>query len=185
MKLYGSYTSPFVRHCRIALAQGGFDFALVDTGYTESAENSPTAKVPFFSDGDLQLSDSSSILKYVREKSARQFLAEHADFELYTMANTILDATINLFLLANEGFGPDQVPYLGRQQFRVDKGIKELNSRIDPEQGIATDSALRCACYVDWAIFRNRADFTGQSNLLALLDAANSHEVFASTAPPR
>ena len=33
MKLFGSYTSPYVRHCRIVLAQNGQDCEFVETDY--------------------------------------------------------------------------------------------------------------------------------------------------------
>ena len=76
MKLYGSVTSPYVRHVRVALAQSGFDYTFVEADYAMSAERSPTAKVPFFEDGDLTLTDSTSILKHVREKSGMEFLED-------------------------------------------------------------------------------------------------------------
>lgn len=185
MKLYGSYTSPFVRHCRVALAQAGFDFEFIEADNAMSAENSPTGKVPFFADGELTLTDSSSILKYVREKSGGDFLADIEDYENFTLANTVLDSSINLFLLEKEGFGPDQIKYLGRQKNRIESGLKELNKRFHPNRGIAQDSALRCACYVDWALFRNRISIDGLDNLQGLLDVANQVEEFAATAPPR
>ena len=183
MKLYGSYASPFVRHCRVALAQSGFDFEFIETDYDMSAAMSPTRKVPFLVDGDLILTDSGSILKHLREKSGDRFLADLGDYELFAMTNTVLDATINLFLLEKNDLTPDQVPYLQRQLDRVHSGLEELNRRIEPSAGISTDGLLRCACYVDWAIFRNRVDFSDHSNLIALLEVANQDPAFSSTAP--
>ena len=185
MELYGSYTSPFVRHCRVALIQGGQDFEFVETDYDMSAEMSPTRKVPFLSDGDISLTDSSSIIRYAREKSGQSFLSELEDFELFVMTNTILDTTINLFLLENSGADASQIPYLGRQKSRIESGLVELNNRIDSAKGVSLDSNLRLACFIDWAIFRNRVDFTAHGNLLALLESANQSEAFASTAPPQ
>ena len=185
MKLYGSYTSPYVRHCRVALVQGSFDFDFIKAGDSMSAENSPAGKVPYFTDGGLTLTDSSSILKYVREKSGRDFLADIEDYENFTLANTLLDSTINVFLIEKDGFGPDQIKYLSRQQNRIENGLKELNRRFDPKQGVERDSALRCACYVDWALFRNRISIDGLDNIQGLMDIANQVEEFAATAPPR
>jgi glutathione S-transferase len=185
MKLYGSYTSPFVRHCRVALIQEGYEFEFIETDYDMSAEMSPTSKVPFLSDVDITLTDSSSIVKYVREKFGQSFLAELEDFELFAMANTILDTTINLFLLENSGADASQIPYLSRQKGRIESGLVELNNRIDSAKGISLDSNLRLACFIDWAIFRNRVNFTDHGNLLALLESANQSEAFSSTAPPQ
>ncbi len=185
MKLYGSYTSPFVRHCRVALAQTGFAFEFVETDHAMSAEKSPTAKVPFLTDDGLTLTDSSSILKYVREKSGGNFLADLADHENFVMTNTLLDSAINLFMLENEGVGSDRINYLARQKKRVASGLKALNGRFDPSQGIDRDGALRGACFLDWGLFRKRISLDGLDNLRDLLAAANRVEAFAATAPPR
>ena len=185
MKLYGSQTSPFVRHCRIALSQSTFDFEYIEASDALRAQYSATDKVPFFTDADVTLTDSSSILKYVREKSGLSYLEDIDDFENFTIVNTLLDSAINLFLLQNEGFGPDQVKYLARQKSRVDNGLNILNARIDPSKGIEQDSALRCACFIDWALFRNRISISSLSNLQGLLDIANDNEFFKATAPPR
>ena len=183
MKLFGSYTSPYVRHCRVALAQSNLDFEFIEADYAKSAQDSATAKVPYLIDGDLMLTDSSSILKYIREKSGMAFLADLEDYDTFAMANTILDAIINLFLIENNGFGPDKIPYLARQKNRIESGLKELNQRIDPSNGIASDSALRSACLIDWALFRKRIDISELDNLQALLKAANQVKGFSSTAP--
>ncbi len=183
MILYGSYTSPFVRHCRVALAQSGFDFEFVEADYAMSAEKSPTAKVPFFSDGMTDLTDSSSILKFVREKAGQQYLKDIEDFELFTMTNTVLDSSINLFLLENEGFGPGQIDYLSRQHNRVESGLNELNRRFSADSDLSLDSSLRCACFLDWALFRDRITLDGLDNLRGLLDSANQIESFTSTSP--
>jgi glutathione S-transferase len=75
MKLYGSYTSPFVRHCRIALIETGLAFDFIETDQTGSAAKSPTKRVPFLEDGNIFLTDSSSILKHIREKTGHTFFA--------------------------------------------------------------------------------------------------------------
>lgn len=164
--------------------QSGLNFDFVEADYAMSAEKSPTSKVPFLEDGDTTLTDSSSIIKYVREKSGRKFLSEIEDYELFAMTNTVLDSAINLFLLENDGVTVDQANYLARQKDRIDSGLAELNRRFDPEQGITKDSALRCACFIDWALFRNRISIDEHENLVGLLAAANEVEEFVATAPP-
>lgn len=183
MQLYGSYTSPYVRHCRVALAQSGFEYEFIEADYAMSAQQSPTAKVPYFVDGALTLNDSSSILKYIREKSGQSFLQDIQDYDTFAMASTLLDTCINLFLIENDGFGPGQINYLQRQQNRLQSGLEELNRRVDPAQAINTDSALRCACFIGWALFRKRIDISGFSNLGGLMEAANQQPVFVDTAP--
>ncbi len=185
MKLYGSYTSPFARHCLVALAQEKLEFDFVEADYAMSAEKSPTAKVPFFSDGDLNLTDSSSIVKYIREKSGKHFLSHLQDYENFAMTNTLLDSTINVFLLETHGFTGAQIPYIGRQNDRIQNGIKALNQRFAPGKmtDITHDGALRCACFLDWGLFRKRISIDGLNNLGDLLAAANKVEAFSATAP--
>jgi len=186
MKLYGSYTSPFVRHCRVALAQEGLDGDFIETDLSAIIEKSPVAKMPLLTDGDLTLTDSSSILKYIREKSGGRFLADLQDYENFALTNTVLDSMVNVFLLENEGFGAEQIRYVGRQKTRIANGLAALDRRFDPSQGIVRDSALRCACFIDWALFRNRLSNLDQwDNLRGLLAEANQSEVFVTTAPPR
>jgi glutathione S-transferase len=185
MQLFGSYTSPYVRHCRVTLAQAGIDFELVEADYTRSAKESPTAKVPYLIDGDVRLHESGSIIKYIRSQSGKGFLEDLMDYDTFAMSSTILDSVVNLFLIENDGYGPEQIGYLGRQKNRVDSGLKELNRRIDPSQGIESDGALRCACFLDWALFRNRINIDDLPNLLGLLEVAHQQEAFSSTTPPR
>lgn len=167
------------------MARTGTDYELIEADYAMSAEMSPTKKVPYLIDGDLMLTDSSSILKYVREKSGQPFLADIDDFELFVMTNTLMDAAMNVFLLEKGGVSIDEVEYLAKQNKRVEDGLKVLDQRFDPNQGIGTDSALRCACFIDWALFRKRISLDGLDRLQALLDKANLDSEFATTAPPR
>jgi len=127
MKLYGSYTSPYVRHCRIALLEEGLDVEFIETDQTKSAELSPTKKVPFLVDGDLVLSDSSSILKYIREKAGKPFLSDVQDFDLYCFANTLMDSGANVFYLEKFGLKPEDNAYVERQNSRIQQGLEMLN----------------------------------------------------------
>ncbi len=183
MKLYGSPTSPFVRHCRIALTQGGFDWQLVAADGAAAAAASPAQKVPYFEHRDVFLTDSVSILKYVREKSGQPFLPRVEDCELFCLASTLLDASINLFLLEKEGLTVSPGSYLERQANRVISGLKALDKQARTG-GELDDAHLRLACYLDWGLFRQRIELSSHASLLALLEHARSIPVFAQTAPP-
>lgn len=189
MKIYGSFTSPYVRHCRIAVAQAceeiKLEFEFIETDNTASAKLSPTQKVPYLIDGDLSLSDSSSILKYLREKSGRAFIADIHDFDLFCMVNTMLDATMNVFFLERfDGIQAADSQYLGRQQKRVESALAEINSQSLPATLPLGDAHIRLACFLDWALFRNRITLAGHANLSTFLELARSWPVFACTAPP-
>ena len=184
MELFGSTTSPFVRHCRIALEQEQIEYTFTQADYKRSATESPMQKVPYLKDGELYLTDSSSILKYIREKSGdKHFCADIKEFEHFTMVNTLLDTAINIFLLERSGITADNVNYLQRQKQRLDTGLTALSQWVIPAQVIESDAHIRCACFIDWAIFRERLMFDDHPVLLALLEKAQAEALFQKTNP--
>lgn len=183
MKLFGSYTSPFVRHCRIALLQAGLEYEFVETNYEQSAEGSAAMRVPYLEYQGLKLHDSMSILRYVRQASDQPFCQTLAEYDLLLMVNTALDSTINLFLLENSGLDIGNNSYTQRQARRITQSLTYLNDAA--AQGLEwNDAGIRLACFVDWAIFRKRLDFAAYPALLAWLNKAQQSKEFAETAPP-
>ena len=187
MELYGSYTSPFVRHCRIALLESGVSCVFVETDATSSAKLSPTQKMPFLryikGDKEKMLMDSSAILKFIREQSGKVFFSNNDDFNDYCTANTLLDTAINLFYLEKEYITPAKSSYLTRQQSRIASGLAELNKLTFSKTAPFTDSELRIACFLDWALFRNRITLDVHLNLKTFLDNVRNYPHFANTAP--
>ncbi|MEM7196430.1 MAG: glutathione S-transferase [Pseudomonadota bacterium] len=181
-KLYGSEFSPFVRHCRIALIQSQLEWEFVVVDNEESAKASPSKKVPYFEHGGLFLTDSVSILRYLREHSGLLFMPEIRDFELFCMTNTALDATINCFLLEKDGIAAADSAYVSRQQARIRSALETLNE-LATERSPLTDGQLRLACFIEWAQFRDRFDVSAHDRLKALVDVANTVQGFAETSP--
>jgi glutathione S-transferase len=193
MKLYGSYTSPFVRHCRIALlegqAQGSLECEFIETDIVGSGKLSPTKKVPFLQDinqgVEVELTDSASILMYLREQSGQAFFNDASDFNLFCNVNTVLDASVNLFFLElKDNILPTEGSYLERHQERVLSALSYFNESQYSSQAPFTDGELRLACFLDWGLFRKRISLEGLDNLQALLNAARNYDVFSNTAPP-
>ena len=182
--LYGSYTSPFVRHCRIALLESGLDFELIETDNKASAQQSPTQKVPFLQDGGLALTDSTSIVKYIREKSGQPYFADIAEYDAFCLVNTSLDACVNLFFLERDGIEAEQSGYLQRQRARVDSTLAELNQMPLPSSAPYGDMALRLACYLAWGLYRQRIALEAYPSLEEFLQQINDYPAFAQTAPP-
>ena len=182
MNLYGSLLSPFVRHCRIALIQSGLEWNMNEVDNDASAKASPSKKVPYFEGEDIFLTDSSSILKYIRNKSGKDFMADAQEYDLYCLANTLADSTLNLFLLEKDGLTPENSGYLKRQQSRVESGLDALNAAAVTE-GDLNDAQLRIACYLDWALFRERIDIANHQALNDLLVHANTVAGFQETNP--
>lgn len=183
MKLFGSYTSPYVRHCRIVLAHLHKDFQFIPTDHAQSAEQSPTKRVPFLQDDAVMLYDSSSIIRYLREQQQQGFCDSVEDFDLFCMVNTALDATVNVFLLERDGITGEHSPYVVRQQQRVQAILNELNQREWPLAGPYTDGQLRLACFLSWAQFRERINLGDYVQLQQFLRALNSQPWFANTHP--
>ncbi len=184
MKLYGSYTSPFVRHCRIALAECNLAFEFVTIDYEQSARLSPTRKVPLIEDGELTLTDSTSILRHIRERGGQPFFPSLADFDLYLMADTALDSAVNLFLLEKDGVTPEKSPYLKRQSERITGILAALDSAAAAAPNpLYSDGQLRLGCFLGWALFRQRLTLDGYPHLTALLAALDRYPPFAATHP--
>ena len=185
MKIYGSYTSPFVRHCRIALLETGLTCEFIETDAVQSAQISPTKKVPLLIDGDITLTDSSSILRYLRDKSGHPFMDDILDFELFNMTNTVMDACVNVFFLEKfDDITDQQSKYISRQKARVLTGLEALNESPISAQLPLSDGLLRLACFLDWGIYRERIDLKTLTNLTRLLDVARTDTNFIKTVPP-
>lgn len=184
MKLYGSFTSPFVRHCRIALLESTLDFEFIETDQTASATLSPTKRVPLLQDGELTLTDSSAILRYIRNKSAVPFIENASQFDQYCMINTALDSTINLFFLARDGVDIERFDYTLRQAQRVDSILAELEQQKWPLHGPFDDVQIRLACFLSWAVFRQRINIDRYPRMKLFLAAIEREPFFSETAPP-
>lgn len=184
MKLYGSFTSPFVRHCRIALLEANLACEFIETDAAASAVKSPTKKVPFFEDGAIALSDSSSILKYLREINGGTFCADAREYDQLCLVNTLMEAAINLFFLERDGITPTQSAYLTRHSARIESGLAELNNVPHSLQAPYTEAELRLGCFLAWVKLRNRFDFSQFKNLTLLLAQLENYPPFANTRPP-
>lgn len=187
MELYASYTSPFARHCRIALLESGLPAAIIETDAAASARLSPTQKVPFLKytehGVEKRLTDSSAILKYIREQSGKTYFKDVQQFNDYCTANTLMDTAINLFYLEKENLTPQTSVYLARQQSRMVTGLVELNKLNFAQAAPFNDSELRIACFLDWALYRNRLTLDAYPNLKIFLDNIRQYPHFAATAP--
>lgn len=183
MELYGSYTSPYVRHCRIVLMETGVDCTFIEIDHAASAENSPTRRMPFLRDEGITLTDSSSIVKYLRNKAGLVFLEDVAEYDHFCMINTALDTTVNLFMLEKDGVTPEKSPYLMRQKQRVVSTLEALDKQPLPAQAPYNDAELRLACYLGWALFRKQVDLKPYPNLERFLKAVDNYDYFRVTAP--
>lgn len=185
MILYGSLTSPFVRHCRIALMQSGLAWSFEATDYATSAKLSPTKRVPLLADGEQHFTDSSSIIHHVRSRSGQDFLPTANDTERYALVNTVLDTAINLFLLEKDGLTATDAPYLQRQTERIQTSLAALAEQSWAHQAPFDDASIRLGCLLDWAAYRGRFSIEPWPELQAFMANIQSWDVFTETAPPK
>ena len=183
MKLYGSYTSPFVRHCRIALIETGQACEFIETDQTASAIKSPTKRVPFFEDGDLVLTDSAAIIKHLREKVGKSFCQSTTELNRLCLVNTALDTVVNLFFIKRDGVDISTIPYLQRQAARIQSTLEELNKTRFSTTTAFDDADLRLGCFMGWSKFRNQIDFSPYDNLEKFYERILSYGPFAETPP--
>lgn len=184
MQLFGSYTSPFVRHIRVILSEMGFDYEFIETSFQSSAEQSPTKKVPFFKDGDTTLSDSSSIVRYLREKAGQAFMSSVDQYDLYCLINTLADSAINLFILELHQLDTSKNPYFSRQRERIEDGLNYLDGLTLKKENLDKDTYWRLVCFLAYGLFRELFTLENKSQLQALLSEASSNLAFSDTKPP-
>ncbi|MDC1436395.1 glutathione S-transferase family protein [Gammaproteobacteria bacterium] len=185
MKLYGNSPSPYVRHCRIALIECGLDYEFIQADAALSEKLSPMQKIPFLEyslEGRTEmLTDSSSILRYIREKAGQKFLPTVAELNDFCAVNTLIDAQVNLFLLKREGLTPESVSYLKRQESRIQTGFQEFEARHYSKQAPWTDVELRLACFLDWVRFRKHFSLEPYPVLSNFLEGLDEYEPFLET----
>jgi glutathione S-transferase len=108
-----------------------------------------------------------------------------ADFDLFCLANTVLDTGINVFLFERQdGLLPQASKYLSKQAARVESGLDELEKRKLPTDLPKNDAALRVGCLLAWGRFRKRFNLEGRAKLRAFLHECDSYGPFSDTAPP-
>ncbi|WP_062061505.1 glutathione S-transferase family protein [Cellvibrio sp. OA-2007] len=185
MKLYGSYTSPFVRHVRIVLLETGLACEFIETDQTGSTAKSPTQRVPFLEDGDIFLTDSTSIIKHLRERVGQEYCKTAKELDELCLVNTVMDTCVNLFFIKRDGVDISAIPYLQRQAARIQSTLAELNQQQWPTSAPYNDAQIRLACFIGWAKLRKQVDFSLYPNLDAFFTYANQHPHFQATQPPQ
>lgn len=185
MQLFGSYTSPYVRHCRVVLLETELPCEFVESDGQTSAKHSPAQRVPFLRDGDRLLTDSASIVRYLREKAGQSFLPSIEDYDRFCLANTLMDSAVNLFMLEKDGLTPEQSPYLKRQSNRIATCLQTLAQHPLSHTAPYSDFELRLGCVLAWSRFRNRFEFSQYDELATFLAKIDQYTPFSDTAPPK
>lgn len=191
MKLYGSFTSPYVRRIRLILV--GQDYEMIDAP-TSSPEGrailrklNPTMKIPMFEDQGIVLCDSTVIAQYIHEKLALPYLSI-PQLNLLKIIDGITDSYIQLFLLDKSGFDTaDDKMYFNLQHERIERSFKYLERVVEEEQIAANDwNYLSISLYtsLDWLKVRKLHDFSHLQALQEFYKAATQRKDIKATAIP-
>lgn len=191
MKLYGSFTSPYVRRLRLILMDVKYD--MIDAP-TSSAEGrailrklNPTMKIPMFEDNGLVLCDSTVIAQYLHEKLARPYLSI-PQLNLLKIIDGITDSYIQLFLLDKSGFDTtDDKMYFNLQHERIARSFKYLENVVADKHISATDwNYLSISLYtsLDWVKVRKLHDFSHLEAIQSFYTAVSHRKDVKSTGIP-
>lgn len=193
MRLYGTFTSPFVRRLRVLARELGEPIALVDTatpeGQQELRTRAPLGKVPTAEmDGEL-LFDSRVISDALVARRGRGPLRapRPGDENLRTVADGALDALVNAFYLVRRDGADPSLPYLRRQVERAEEAFAWLAERVhgdsfSPEGGLGLPE-IAVVTALGWATFRDLYDPAHHPPLIALVTHCEARPSFAETRP--
>ena len=201
MKLYGTFTSPYVRKVRVVLAEKKLDyqFVLEDVGAadTKIQEVNPLGKVPclVMDDGDT-LFDSSVIVEYLDTLSPVGKLIpatgrERAGVRCWeALADGVMDAAVLVRLEETKRSAVQQSQQLiAHQMGKVDAGLKAMSDGLGDKlfcNGATYSLAdIAVVCALGWLSFRfPQIDWReAYPNLAKLFDKVSVRPSFADTVP--
>ena len=191
MKLYGSYTSPYVRRLRILLAQTDYELVTVDVFGKDRAmltKLSPTVKIPMLVDehqGEpLVLNDSGLIYRYLVENKGFTGLS-YAQQNLLTVIDACNESLVNMMIMRRSDIDGSQDKLFftiqrDRQQASFDLLEQEVGQGKFAQWNYLSISLL---VLMEWVQFRQLYDFSNYPNLLQFLSDNQHHIGVKNTAP--
>jgi glutathione S-transferase len=199
MLLFGSPTSPFVRRLRVYCAELGLPYTAVDVftdaGQARLRATTPLWKVPtvVYEDGAVQW-DSAAILGHlIARHGSGPFAAETGDPATSNRTHATLGAlesAIAVFYLRRDGVDIGAIPYMVKQEARVDAALDWLagelrgpvfrSFRADGGFGMAE---LTLFCVLDWMRFRSVRPVASVPAFAAFLAAHEGRPSLVATHP--
>jgi len=201
MKLIASYTSPYARKVRIALAEKKIEYDFVEESpwaeQTTVPTYNPLGKVPvLLLDDGTTLFDSRVIVEYLDTVSPVSRLIPEPNRQRIVvkrweaLADGICDAAVAVVLESKRPARQQNKDWLDRQLRKIDLGLKELGNELgekvwcNGEAYSLADIATGCALAyldlrhagIDW-----RAAYP---NLVKLAEKLAKRPSFAETVPP-
>jgi glutathione S-transferase len=201
MKLIASYTSPYARKVRIALAEKKIEYDFVEespwAAQTTVPNYNPLGKVPVLVlDDGTTLFDSRVIVEYLDTVSPVSRLIPEPNRQRIVvkrweaLADGICDAAVAVVLESKRPIRQQHKDWLDRHRRKIDLGLKELGDELSEkawcngEAYSLADIATGCAlAYLDLrhAAIDWRAAYP---NLVKLTEKLAKRPSFAETVPP-
>ena len=199
MKLVGSKTSPYVRKCRVILAERALPFEFIEesawTAETTVPRYNPLNKVPalVMDDGE-SIYDSRVICEYLDAISGGGLLpsdpAERAKVRRFeALGDGLADAGITAFLERKREAARQDPTWIARQLDKVNSAVGTIEAGLGSREffgGKAPNMAdIACACAVFWSEFRMPELGVRQKHprIKAWAERMESRPSFASTRP--
>ncbi len=193
MKLYGSTTSPYVRRIRLYLASlhktaQDYQFINLDIfskqGREQLKKDNPTLKVPYLTDGNIQLFDSRIIQRYLAEKYQKAPLTWPQE-NILTLIDAANDSLVSLLLSQRSGFNTQQdILFFNLQNERVTSTFNVLEQYV--EQGVFDKwhyLSICLFCLLDWVAFRQLYDLSSYTHFARFIEQAKTHNMIDETDP--
>lgn len=171
MKLYGSFTSPFVRKCRITALEAGVDdrikFANTVVMDPNADHPNPLNLVPSFQTdaGDLMV-DSPLICDYLRSLGDKTESDDWADRTLVALADGMTDRAVSITLESRRPEHEQSPAWVARWTDAILATVTELETRTP---NTFTPGAIALTCALGYLDFRH-----------AKIDWRNGHDLLAS-----
>lgn len=168
LKLFGSFTSPYVRRVRIVALELGVEMDWVDTttaaGQASLRQFNPLWKVPAATVEGEPCFESSQINNQLLDRFGPGPLAPRSTLDgparnAMAVVDGALDALINAFYLSKDGVIANETSYLQKQYDRAASALNWLEQRVrgpwltSTEQFGLPEIALLTA--LDWIRFRD------------------------------
>lgn len=208
--LHGGDGSPFVRKVRIVLDELGLSFerdtALATERPIESFSTlNSTLKVPVLEDGGEVVFDSNLIIEYLLHKypipdiqgdhprlapTLTRSESHWEDAKVLTTLRALEDAAVFIRLLGVAGLDSESVPFLGRQQVRVQSCLDWLETAVSSQgqkgfwPGYFSVADISLVCALDFADKHKIYTWQDRASLKGRVEQLNERPSVISTRAP-
>ena len=190
MQLVSTVASPYARRIRIWALENNCDLELITLDIFSEQDRpsmiskNPARKIPILIDGDLTLSDSNSILRYLLEKTAQPKLTWPQE-NLLTTINACNDSLVEMVLCKRSGFDThsDKL-FFNLQNERIAETLSYLNTHLTDDEFKSCESLnISLYCLLDWICFRELTDFSQYSALVSFHKHYSERQAAIDTNP--